>query len=95
MTGYEVNVGAGLLPGLLGGQDGLAKLVETVLNQILQAQVSEALGAERHERSEDRVGYRNGSRIRTLYTRVGPVTLQVPQTRDGGFPSHASESPKA
>ncbi|NCO19980.1 MAG: IS256 family transposase [Gammaproteobacteria bacterium] len=85
MAGYEVNVGASLLPGLLGGQDGLAKLVETVLNQILQAQVSEALGAERHERSEDRVGYRNGSRIRTLYTRVGPVTLQVPQTRDGGF----------
>ena len=85
MAGYEVNVGASLLPGLLGGQDGLAKLVETVLNQILQAQVSEALGAERHERSEDRVGYRNGSRIRTLYTRVGPVTLQVPQTREGSF----------
>lgn len=85
MAGYEVSVGADLLPGLLGSQDGLAKLVETVLNQILQAQVSEALGAQRHERSEERQGYRNGTRSRTLYTRVGPVTLQVPQTRDGGF----------
>ncbi|EQD54741.1 transposase mutator type, partial [mine drainage metagenome] len=33
----------------------------------------------------ERQGYRNGVRPRTLYTRVGPVTLQVPQTRDGSF----------
>ena len=85
MAGYEVSVGADLLPGLLSGSDGLAKLVETVLNQVLQAQVSEALGAERHERAEERVGYRNGTRARTLYTRVGPVTLRVPQTREGAF----------
>ena len=45
----------------------------------------EALGADRHERSDERQGYRNGYRARTLYTRVGPVTLQVPQTRDGSF----------
>ncbi|MBF0192126.1 MAG: transposase [Magnetococcales bacterium] len=74
-----------MLPGLLNGQDGLAKLVEAVLNQILEAQVTEALGAERHERTEDRAGYRNGTRMRTLYTRVGPVTLLIPQTRDGNF----------
>ena len=85
MAGYDVNVGRDLLPGLLSGQDGLAKLVESVLNQILEAQVAEALGADRHERSEERQGYRNGYRPRTLYTRVGPVTLQVPQTRDGSF----------
>ena len=85
MAGYEVSVGRDLLPGLLNGQDGLAKLVEAVLNQILEAQVTEALGAERHERTEERAGYRNGTRARTLYTRVGPVTLQVPQTRDGSF----------
>ena len=85
MTGYEINVGAELLPGLLNGPNGLAKLVETVLNQILEAQVAESVGAQRHERSEARQGYRNGYRARTLYTRVGPVTLQVPQTRDGSF----------
>ena len=56
-----------------------------MFNQILEAQVTEALGADRHERSEERLGYRNGYRPRTLYTRVGSVTLQVPQTRDGNF----------
>ena len=85
MAGYNINVGRDLLPGLLSGQDGLAKLVEAVLNQILEAQTTESLGADRHERSDDRQGYRNGYRPRTLYTRVGPVTLQVPQTRDGSF----------
>ena len=85
MAGYEINVGGELLPGLLTGQDGLAKLVEAVLNQVLEAQVTESLGAARHERSEERAGYRNGVRPRTLYTRVGPITLRVPQTRDGSF----------
>ena len=85
MAGIDVSVGKELLPGLLGSQDGLAKLVEAVLNQILEAQMTESLGAERHERNEDREGYRNGHRARTLYTRVGPVTLLVPQTRDGSF----------
>lgn len=85
MTDYNVNVGKELLPQLLSGQDGLAKLIESVLNQILEAQVSESLGADRYERAEERAGYRNGSRPRQLYTRVGPITLQVPQTRDGSF----------
>lgn len=85
MAEYDISVGKDLLPGLLSGQDGLAKLVEAVLNQVLEAQVTESLGADRHERSEERQGYRNGYRPRTLYTRVGPVTLQVPQTRDGSF----------
>ncbi|MBI5860794.1 MAG: transposase [Rhodocyclales bacterium] len=85
MAGYEISVGTGLLPGLLSGQDGLAKRVETVLNQILEAQMTETLGATRHERTDERTGYRNGYRPRTLYTRVGPVMLLVPQTRDGSF----------
>lgn len=85
MAEYEVSVGKDLLPGLLNGPEGLAKLVEAVLNQVLEAQVTEHLGAAPHERSPERQGYRNGVRPRTLYTRVGPVTLQVPQTRDGSF----------
>ena len=85
MAGYNVTVGQDLLPGLLNGQDGLAKLVESVLNQILEAQVSESLNADKYERHDERAGYRNGYRPRQLYTRVGPVTLLVPQTRDGSF----------
>jgi transposase-like protein len=85
MAGYDINVEKELLSGLFGERNGLANLVEAVLNQILEAQVTETLGADRHERAEGRQGYRNGYRARTLFTRVGPVTLQVPQTRDGSF----------
>jgi putative transposase len=46
MAGYDISVSRDLLPELLGSQDGLAKLVESVLNQILEAQVSESLGAD-------------------------------------------------
>lgn len=44
MAGIDVSVSRELLPGLLGSLDGLAKLVEVVLNQILEAPVTEALG---------------------------------------------------
>ena len=67
MTDYNVTVGKDLLPELLSGQDGLAKLIESVLNQVLEAQVSDSLGAERYERSEERQSYRNGYRTRQLY----------------------------
>ncbi len=69
MAEIDISVNKALLSGLLDSQDGLAKLVESVLNQILEAQVTEVLGVERHERSEERTGYRNGHRPRTLYTR--------------------------
>ncbi len=85
MAEYKISVATELLPGLLSEGNGVAKLVEAVLNQVLEAQMSEHVGAAMHERSEERQGYRNGTRVRTLYTRVGPVSLQVPQARDGSF----------
>jgi putative transposase len=85
MTDYEINVPGNLLSSLLSEQDGLAKLLEAVLNQLLDAQASEQVGAGRYERSQERVAYRNGYRPRQLYTRVGPLTLRVPQMRDGQF----------
>lgn len=53
--------------GLLTRDEGLAKLLEQVLNQILEAQVEEQLGVRRYERAEER----NGSYPRQLTTRVG------------------------
>lgn len=47
--------------------------------------MTDKLNAEPYERTEGRSGYRNGYRVRHLYTRVGPITLRVPQTRDGSF----------
>jgi putative transposase len=54
-----------------------------VRNQGLAAQVTEQIGARPSERSEGRKASRNGSRTRTLTTRVGPLVLHVPQVRDG------------
>jgi transposase-like protein len=36
------------------------------------------LGAERHERTDERLGYRNGSRHRLLTTQVGDIPLSIP-----------------
>jgi len=63
----------------------MAKLLESVLNQVLEAQVTEQVGADRYERTDDRQSYRNGSRPRSLSTRVGTITLKVPRLRDGSF----------
>jgi len=85
MAEYDIKLNRDALVGLLTENDALAGLVESVVNQILEAQMTEHLGAARYEHSEARCGYRNGSRMRTLYTRVGPLNLRVPQTRDGSF----------
>jgi putative transposase len=85
MSDYQITIDGETLHGLFQGDAGLAKLLEQVLNQVLEAQVSEQLGAERYERSDERQGYRNGVRPRQLTTRVGRLTLRVPQVRDGQF----------
>ena len=85
MAAYEITVNSEQLSGLLTNDKGLQGLVETVLNQVLEAQVTEQIGARPYERSAARKAYRNGSRPRTLTTRVGPLVLHVPQLRDGSF----------
>jgi putative transposase len=52
---------------------GVAALLESVLNQVLQAQTSEQLAAEPYERTEDRKGYQNGTYPHQLTTRVGTI----------------------
>jgi putative transposase len=84
---YDVTLSESLMPDLLERPNALAQLVESVIQQVLETQVAEHLSADRYERSDERSGYRNGYRDRQLYTRVGPITLRVPQTRDGGFSS--------
>jgi putative transposase len=82
---YQITVSSETLHGLLQGDSGLSRRLEQVLNPVVEAQVSEPIGAERYERSEQRQGYRNGVRPRPLTTRVGQLTLRVPQVRDGAF----------
>jgi transposase-like protein len=85
MADYDLTLSRAAIPELLEQPAALGKLVETILNQVLEAQVRDHLGADRYERNDEREGYRNGFRERVLATRVGPLTLRVPQTRDGSF----------
>lgn len=85
MTDYQIKLPGELLSSLMSENTGFADLIGSVLNQVLEAQANEQIGAQRYERNAARGGYRNGVRPRVLYTRVGPVTLQVPQFRDGAF----------
>ena len=85
MASYEITLNREQLSDLLTDDKGLQGWVETVLNQVLEAQVTERIGARPYERSEARQAYRNGYRLRTLTTRVGPLVLHVPQVRDGSF----------
>lgn len=85
MTDYELKVPGKLLSSLLGEKDALSGFLEEVLNQVLEAQAAEQVGAGRYERSGVRLAYRNGYRPRQLYTGVGPLTLRVPQLRNGAF----------
>ena len=68
---------------ILLGDRGMDLLMEKVLNQILQAEMTDHLGAGRYERSEERTSYRNGSYERKLTTRVGTIELEVPRDREG------------
>lgn len=61
------------------------KLMESILNQVLLAESSEQLGADSYERSCDRSDYRNGTRTRSLRTRIGKIELKVPRHRNAPF----------
>jgi transposase-like protein len=63
----------------------MARLVEQVLNQVLEAEVTETLQAKPYERTEERHGYRNSFKPRTMTTRVGRLVLSVSQVREGKF----------
>ena len=63
----------------------LRGLVERTLQALLEEEMTVHLGAERYERTDGRRGYRNGTKPRTLTTRVGTLELAVPQDRDGTF----------
>jgi putative transposase len=65
--------------------DFLRLIVERVIQELLEAEMTAHLHAEPYERNAVRTGYRNGYKPRQLNTRVGTLTLQVPQDRDGSF----------
>lgn len=85
MAQYNITLDSGLLKDLFLSDNGASKLLEQVLNQVLDAQATEQLKAAPYERTEEREGYRNGTRTRPLTTRVGRITLRIPRLRNGAF----------
>jgi putative transposase len=73
------------------GFDGLAQAVTVLLNEVMKLERSNALGAGPYERSEGRTGYANGFKPRTIHTRIGPLTVEVPQARGVEFYPSALE----
>ena len=65
--------------------DAFGKLMEAMLNQVLKAESAQQLNAENYERSAERLDYRNGSRERSLTTRIGKIELHVPRHRNVPF----------
>jgi transposase-like protein len=70
---------------LLDDPDFLRQIVQGVVQQMLEAEMSEHIGAAPYERSATRTGQRNGHKPRALRTRVGTLNLLVPQDREGTF----------
>jgi putative transposase len=68
--------------------DFLREGIRVLAQALMELEVSQKIGAERHARSAERVTYRNGYRQRSWDTRVGTIDLQIPKLRQGSyFPS--------
>jgi putative transposase len=67
------------------GFDGMAQAITLLFNEAMKLERTEALGAAPYQRSEQRRGYANGYKPKTLRTRVGEITVDVPQTRGLDF----------
>ena len=74
-----------LLFQFMGAQDPMLSMLDWLCSQMMEAEVSNKLGAEKHEQSEDRTSHRCGFRPRRLDTRLGTMYLLVPKVRNGGY----------
>lgn len=68
-----------------GFEKAVPDVMTAILNQAMIAERENHLQAKAYERSEDRQGYANGFKNKTLATRYGEVSVRVPQTRDTDF----------
>jgi putative transposase len=77
---------------LLGrDEDFVRAALQALLQAALEAEMTEAIGAEKGERTETRLAYRSGYYSRSLITRVGTLELRVPQDRLGRFSTELFE----
>jgi len=73
------------------GLEGLPELIRVVVNEAMRIEREHYLQARPYERNVHRQGHANGYKPKTVKTRVGEVTFEVPQVREGGFYPNALE----
>src|SRR3954470_6596442 len=91
MAEGQMMTAADVVASAMAGEHGdlLRDAVVLVVRELMEAEVSQLTGAQRGERSPERVTYLNGYRPRVWETRVGEIELAIPRTRSGPayFPS--------
>jgi len=65
--------------------DFLRETLQVVLRAVMDADVSQQIGADLHEHTPDRTAYRNGYRPRRWDTRAGTIDLRIPKLREGAY----------
>jgi putative transposase len=73
------------------GWGAIPDLIRIMVNQAMAEERAHYLRAEEYQRTQDRNGYANGYKPKTVKTRVGEITFSVPQVREGGFYPSALE----
>jgi putative transposase len=92
MTGIEDRAKTKAIKALLErDEDFVRSAVQSLVQAALEAEMTEALAAEKSERTDGRLGYRSGYYSRALITRVGVLELRVPQDRGGRFSTELFE----
>src|SRR5262249_17680869 len=84
MTKGKLSAGAAVVKEWLAADgEQLREVVRAWLQETLEQEMTEAVGATKGERTPARLGYRSGYYVRTLVTRIGKLELRVPQDREG------------
>ena len=65
--------------------DRVRTAAETIYQALIEAELTDTIGAALHERTEHRTAQRNGHRTRTLTTTAGDLELRIPKLRTGSF----------
>ena len=76
---------------LNNGLDGAGEALRILVNEASRIERNLFLNAQPHERTVERTDYANGFKPKTMMTRVGELTFDVPQVRGGGFYPSALE----
>ena len=74
-----------LLLQCMGEADPMLSMLEWLCAQLMEAEVSDKLGAEKNEHCNDRTSSRSGYRPRRYDTRMGTMYLLIPKVRNGGY----------